>query len=115
MTLKNQPRKSGDLVLVSATDDDLILVGSYGIIIGEVNGKLLQTVSVVFNFTCPWLLKTSDNSEVINASGGPQRGIRTELLKATQKLRYQEFNCSEDPRAYKSRSVRVWKTDLTKR
>ncbi|MDI9577876.1 MAG: hypothetical protein QM398_07070 [Thermoproteota archaeon] len=95
-TINEYPRP-GDLVFVNATDDVLIAVGSYGIIIGEVNDKeQQQTVSVVFNFTVPWWLKANGDSEVINASGGPQRGIRTALLKSSQKLRRQEFRCSEN-------------------
>jgi hypothetical protein len=109
----NEYPKPGDLVFVNSTDDVLIAVGSYGIIIGEVNGKEQQTVSVVFNFTVPWWLKANGDSEVVNASGGPQRGIRTALLKGSQKLRHQEFHCSEN--AISSKLVRVWKTDLNKR
>jgi len=113
MKTTNEYPKPGDLVFVNATDDVLIAVGSYGIIIGEVNGKEQQAVSVVFNFTVPWWLKANGDSEVVNASGGPQRGIRTALLKDSQKLRRQEFRCSENSTA--SKAVRVWKADLNKR
>jgi len=115
MNSKMASPKPGDLVLVYATDDGLIPVGSYGIIIGEIRAKQGQdqTVSVVFNFTCPWLLKAGEDVEVINASGGPQRGIRAALLKATKKLRNQQFLCTEGPGSAQIRKVHVWKIDLT--
>jgi len=115
----NNP-KPGDLVLVQTTDDALIPVGSYGVIIGAVNEEQQEPFSVVFNFTNPWWQKTSQGEEVVNASGGPQRGILTKHLKATRKQRNQEFLNFDGPwgqDAAKSKAVKVcvWNTDLTKR
>jgi hypothetical protein len=111
--------KPGDLVLVEATDDALIPVGSYGVIIGAVNEEQQEPRSVVFNFTNPWWQKTSQGDEIVNASGGPQRGILKIHLKPTRKQRDQEFLNFDGPwgqDAAKSKTVKVgvWKTDLTK-
>jgi hypothetical protein len=112
--------KPGDLVLVEATDDTLIPAGSYGVIIGAVEEKQQEPLNVVFNFTNPWWQKTSQGNEIVNASGGPQRGILIKHLKATRKQRDQEFLNFDGPwgqDAAKSKTVKVcvWKTDLTKR
>ncbi|MGD6805832.1 MAG: hypothetical protein ACQCN4_02610 [Candidatus Bathyarchaeia archaeon] len=114
MNLKTELPTPGDLVVVKRTDDASIRVGSYGIIIGEIKAKQDKTLSVVFNFTCPWSLKTGEDNKVINASGGPQREIRIALLRATRKLRRQEFLLSEGSEPSR-RLVRVWNTDLTER
>lgn len=116
----NGTPKPGDLVLVEATDDTFIPVGSYGVIIGVVNEEQQEPFGVVFNFTNPWMQKVSEGDEIINASGGPQRGILKQNLKATRDQRDQEFlnfdgPWGQDAAKSKTVNVRVWKTDLTKR
>jgi hypothetical protein len=111
--------KPGDLVHVEATDDSLIPAGSTGVIIGAVGEPQQEPLSVVFNFTNPWWQRTSQGEEIVNASGGPQRGIPTKHLKATREQRDQEFlnfdgPWAEDAAKTKTVKVNLWKTDLTK-
>ena len=111
--------KPGDLVHVETTDDSFIPAGSTGVIIGAVGEPQQEPLSVVFNFTNPWWQRTSQGEEIVNASGGPQRGIPTKHLTATREQREQEFLNFDGPwaeNAAKTKTVKVniWKTDLTK-
>ena len=63
--------------------------------------------------------ENATEEEIVNASGGPQRGIPTKHLKATREQRDQEFLNFDGPwaeNAAKTKTVKVnlWKTDLTK-
>lgn len=110
--------KPGDLVLVDATDDVFIPVGAYGVIIGVVGETTQEPLKIVFNFTNPWWQKTGQGAQIVNASGGPQRGISTEQLKPMRQ-QIQEFlnfdgPWAEDAAKSKTIKVNVWKINLTK-
>jgi hypothetical protein len=88
--------KAGDLVLVAATDDCLIAVGSYGVILGEVSrtktpftswGNDKKRVDVLFNVSpMAWW----DNG-FVDSSGGPQRAIPVKDLHFTGKKKKHRF------------------------
>ena len=76
---------AGDLVRVTATDDVLIKVGSYGVINGVV-GKRKSFYSVTFNYTTPYR-----DDEIVSASGGPVRGIKASRMKPTGERKTHRF------------------------
>jgi len=104
--------RPGDLVEVEETDDTLIKRRSYGVII-SVKGECKGKVEVVFNFYTPY-----DDSEIVNASGGPSRIISIKRLKPTNKTveltfwRFKDNYPAQDNATYFKRKVRVFKVNL---
>lgn len=97
--------KPGDLVRVASSDDVLIEEGSYGVIEG-LPDEIKDEYMVTFNFITPWWDK------VINASGGPVRGIKSMKMIPTGEKKRQLFKYWEGLPAPHSAKLKEEEVDV---
>jgi len=97
----NNP-KPGDLVLVQASDDALIPIGSYGVIIGAVNEVQQEPLSVVFNF-----------HESMVAKNQPRQRNRKRFRRSTTRHSNKTSECY--PKTKRSRISQLQRTMGTRR